>query len=281
MSAAILYFTFFAVVFNVAFSFLYREEPETAWESLVFVLPNEHLARGGRCKTHSQFYCLDKYITENSYEMVELNEVIRDDRAAQFTELINHQWRRINMVDTMIDPSNCCYDQTTTYIVYGLQNKRMGPLQYMRKLTDYWNEDKPLNYIAAYYSPIHCSNIIFSLGFGPGDLKRDPHGDFLRGAAYSIPGLHADSKAGIPGIPSVAFNYHNPGAQLTFQWFKHHIMCQDHPWICGEEPPDRYSSDRSASDMIVHDNEQSPGSKRLRDQGDSSGTGSATKRRPR
>ena len=39
---------------------------------------------------------------------------------------------------------------------------------------------------------------------------------------------------GIPNIDSEIFDYEDPGRELTFNWFKHKIMCIDIAWICEE-----------------------------------------------
>ena len=39
-------------------------------------------------------------------------------------------------------------------------------------------------------------------------------------------------------MPSIEFHYHNITSELTFQWFKHNIMCAANPWICEKDRND-------------------------------------------
>ena len=92
-----------------------------------------------------------------------------------------------------------------------------------------------------------CKNMIVEIGFGPGPLHRNPRTISL-GAPYVILG-HEYSDYGIPGVESATFDFENPGQNLTFHWFKHNIMCKEHPWICGyiaEEPSRNYEEGESS-----------------------------------
>ena len=89
---------------------------------------------------------------------------------------------------------------------------------------------------ATYFEEL-CYNVISEIGFGPGALKRVHDAQVREGIPYLIPGK--DYSGGIPGIPSMVIDYDDPGSQLTFHWFKHHIMCRDHPSICNQHSPRR------------------------------------------
>ena len=91
--------------------------------------------------------------------------------------------------------------------------------------------------LQATYSKEACSNVISEVGFGPGPLRRVHHSNVREGTSYLI--LGNDFSKGIPGMPSMTIDFFDPGSQLTFHWFKHHIMCQDHPSICGQQSPRR------------------------------------------
>ena len=48
----------------------------------------------------------------------------------------------------------------------------LTPTEYYKKITDYSEDGKQLNYIMAYYS-LECeANIIMKIGFATGNLKR-------------------------------------------------------------------------------------------------------------
>ncbi|XP_063713809.1 uncharacterized protein LOC134841705 [Symsagittifera roscoffensis] len=208
------------------------------WESLVFWLSYDIGRLEIACRTHSHYYCLDLYRTQNPYlnDTENLSQPAYDIQAvrAWFGILIQDQWHRINMVD-FENPGYCCVSQTMKYLVHGLHNKRWDPEQYMAKLIDYDDENKPLNFIMAIKSPLSsCENIIVKVGFGPGNLRRS-HGDsVIPGAPYTIAGRQLQP-IGIPHIDSVHFDFFDPGQELTFHWFKHNIMCKDNAWICEKE----------------------------------------------
>ena len=90
-------------------------------------------------------------------------------------------------------------------------------------------------------------NLVVEVGFGPGQLSRNIMAVVV-GAPYVILGQeYADY--GIPGIESAIFDYINPGQNLTFHWFKHNIMCKEHPWICGhvvQQPSQNYEVGESS-----------------------------------
>ena len=50
----------------------------------------------------------------------------------------------------------------------------MTPANYFLELTDYRDESRPLNFIESYYSEMCDVNVITSVGFGPGPLRRHP-----------------------------------------------------------------------------------------------------------
>ena len=74
-------------------------------------------------------------------------------------------------------------------------------------------------------------NMILDVGFGPGNLRRTHHRSVVEGQPYVIAGRDLGDM-GVPGIVSQVFEYHRIKEELTFHWFKHNIMCKDHPRIC-------------------------------------------------
>ncbi|XP_063718739.1 uncharacterized protein LOC134845652 [Symsagittifera roscoffensis] len=106
---------------------------------------------------------------------------------------------------------------------YGRWMLKLSPQQYLERLTDY-SENKRLNYLSAYPNPDLCLNIITEVGFGTGPMK-----PFLGHPNPHYPLVFPD----MPGVNRVRFPFHRPENLLTFQWFKHNIMCRGQPWICG------------------------------------------------
>merc|ERR1712226_887483 len=126
--------------------------------------------------------------------------------------------------------------QLVKYMHYGLRNKQMMPDVYMEKLMDYKNEtNKRLNHISSAYSEEACRNIIVEVGFGQGPLRRDHCYGIMEGVDYLILGQENPNNLGLPDLPSIEFSYENVTDELTFHWFKHHIMCRQHLWICDDE----------------------------------------------
>ncbi|XP_075264719.1 uncharacterized protein LOC142356806 isoform X2 [Convolutriloba macropyga] len=193
---------------------------------------------GRPCRAHSQYYCLDAYLTPHPhpgrrFERGDFtNRELLEPAAtkAWFQVLILKNWRRINMIDPR-NPKNCCGHQVDKYIINGLLHKQIAPDEYMDKLMDYSEHNKTLNFISATYLPSVCQNVILEVGFGTGNLRRAHHGSVVEGAPYVMAGRELGD-VGIRQIDSKIFDYHNITNELTFHWFKHDIMCRDHPWIC-------------------------------------------------
>ncbi|XP_075258955.1 uncharacterized protein LOC142350858 [Convolutriloba macropyga] len=213
---------------------LTTKEPDV--ESLVFWVSNGVEGVGRYCRQYSQYYCLDSYRTPS----VEYNETLDTEfqngmnpsaTKAWFAVLIKERWQIINMIDHE-DPQLCCEAQSMKYLLYGHLRRKMNPEDYMEKLMEYWDEDnKPLNFITAVHLPLVCKNLIVEVGFGPGNLTRNLI-PVKYGAPYIILGKEFPGY-GIPGVNTTLFDWADPGKILTFHWFKHNIMCKEHPWICG------------------------------------------------
>ena len=69
-----------------------------------------------------------------------------------------------------------------------------------------------------------CINVILSVGFGPGTLRRNHVGGVVRRAPYLF--------IRQPDVGTYAFSFDDPGVYLHFHWFKHRVMCVEKPWIC-------------------------------------------------
>ncbi|XP_075258803.1 uncharacterized protein LOC142350736 isoform X2 [Convolutriloba macropyga] len=207
-------------------------------ESLVFWVSNGLETFGKKCRRYSKYYCLDSYRTPAA-EDEDTNTRSpggMDPRAtmAWFGVLIRDKWQIINMIEPD-EPNFCCEGQSMKYLFFGQLRKKWSPEQYMEKLMDYSDEDKPLNFLTAVYLEIACKNLIIELGFGPGNFTRNQN-SIVHGAPFIIMGGEEFPEYGIPGLSTATFPFENPGQNLTFHWFKHNIMCKEHPWICGHIP---------------------------------------------
>ena len=120
--------------------------------------------------------------------------------------------------------------QNYYYFHHGYTNALLTPREYLTKLTDYSEGDKRLNFIVSYYSLECNTNMITKLGFGIGSLKRANQSDVVR---FERPGAPYQLKVGHQW--SAQIPYDNPDDFLSFHWFKHQVMCQEQPWICGQE----------------------------------------------
>ena len=116
------------------------------------------------------------------------------------------------------------------YFRYGYRDALLTPREYLKKLTDYSEGDKRLNYIMSYFSPECNTNIITKIGFGTGVLKRVNQSNYV---SFSQPGAPYQLKVGHNWTPRIP--YENPDHFLTFRWFKHNVMCQEQSWICEHE----------------------------------------------
>ncbi|XP_075258814.1 uncharacterized protein LOC142350745 isoform X2 [Convolutriloba macropyga] len=197
-----------------------KDPPCPEWESLVFRITNQISEYGLACQKHSDFYCLDAYQTQNTFREQNSSKRAMSENFGYepiasrmwFSTLIKSQWQKINMIDVK-RPYYCCDNQVEKYLIFGLLHKSMSPDQYMFKLTDYDDEDKPLNFISAFYMPHVCQNLILDIGFGPGKLRRDHHNSVVAGAPYVLAGKELGG-IGIPKIPSKQFDFENPGDKV-------------------------------------------------------------------
>ncbi|XP_075264738.1 uncharacterized protein LOC142356847 [Convolutriloba macropyga] len=190
---------------------------------------------GKQCRKHSLYYCLEGYNTLTTRPHLtkrsQLNECLVRKNKELFSNLMQDIWQHINMIDLQ-DPKTCCAQQTEQYLSNGLMNQQMSPEQYLASLTNYNNEDdKPVNFVSAAYIREFCINMIFEIGFGPGQLVFDSRFELEPKLPFAIAGIEYGI-TGLPHIKTRLFHHDKLSNQLTFHWFKHKIMCLDNPWIC-------------------------------------------------
>ena len=71
-----------------------------------------------------------------------------------------------------------------------------------------------------------CVNVVSGLGFGNGGLE-------FRGSIHRVPFVLNPNDNGRIHI----FPFHQVRDELTFDWLKANVLCEDHPWICIKYPP--------------------------------------------
>ena len=78
---------------------------------------------------------------------------------------------------------------------------------------------------AKYYRHL-CVNVISGLGFGLGKMES-------RGTIHQAPFVLTPNNKKMIHF----FSYGDIRNQLTFDWFKLNVLCDEHPWICIKYPP--------------------------------------------
>ena len=65
-----------------------------------------------------------------------------------------------------------CLGQFNDYYSFGYFEASLTPGQYLKKLTDYTDQNQILNQVWSFYMHECDVNVIYRLGFGTGDIKR-------------------------------------------------------------------------------------------------------------
>ncbi|XP_075256293.1 uncharacterized protein LOC142348718 [Convolutriloba macropyga] len=124
----------------------------------------------------------------------------------------------------------CCKYQIKSYARFGQQNG-MSPMDYINLLLDFSTGGKLLNVITGKYNRHLCANVISTLGFGYGPIRR--RGD-LHDAIYILPPSINDEYGFI-----YFFSFDSIQQHLTFDWFKLKVVCEEQPWVCREDERQR------------------------------------------
>lgn len=124
------------------------------------------------------------------------------------------------------DANGCCVMQMHFYSSSGM-SQGLKATEYINKAIDFRSTrlTKRLNFIKAVFVQELCLNVISQVGFGIGQLERQ--GEMIN-VNYTLP-LNANGT-------SVNYSYKNVATELTFDWIKRNILCQEEPWICAEFP---------------------------------------------
>ncbi|XP_075246395.1 uncharacterized protein LOC142339920 [Convolutriloba macropyga] len=117
----------------------------------------------------------------------------------------------------------CCRYQTFAYMKYGQANG-LSPLDYYQRLTNFSNEGKKLVFIMSKHVPDLCLNVITHIGFGHGQFRMyGRHGHALGIFLHDTQTWHI-------------FHHLHVSKYLTYEWFKHNVICRGQPWICANWP---------------------------------------------
>ncbi|XP_075247495.1 uncharacterized protein LOC142340687 [Convolutriloba macropyga] len=206
--------------------------------TLIFQIPTsqEQDETGYICSKFSFHFCLIGYFGRPKNPKARVN-ARRDSDLLDFWELIGPIHRKINWFSFSqhygAEFGKCCRYQGNTYLLFGYDNG-LSPQQYYNRVTDFsattltssGHSLKRLNIIKAYYDPKICANIIVRLGFGQGELH-------LSGSVTHTPFIfppHGNEEN------IVFFSYAGIRNELTFDWFKKHVVCVAQSWICREFP---------------------------------------------
>ncbi|XP_063728207.1 uncharacterized protein LOC134855601 [Symsagittifera roscoffensis] len=198
------------------------------WESMLFLIPSDYTPdrRSQLCHKYSTRYCyMGKVINA-----IKSERSAESDDYSKFIELINRVYRHINWFSISLILSReeglCCVSQLGAYKKFG-QDRGLSPASYMEEITDYSGDNKNLNFVKAHFNRNLCVNLISEVGFGTGELVINGH---YHDAFFLL--SEGNNKM------FHFFPYYNIKDQLTFEWFKLNIMCDEQPWICAKHPPD-------------------------------------------
>ncbi|XP_063728184.1 uncharacterized protein LOC134855576 [Symsagittifera roscoffensis] len=197
------------------------------WESMLFIIPSDYSSdvRSHLCHKYSTRFCfMGKVINAIKSERSE-----EDDDYFNFIELISRVYRHINWFSISYvfvrEEGTCCLSQLGSYRKFGME-RGLSPDSYMNEVTDFSSRNKKLNFIKAHFNRNLCVNLISEVGFGTGELVifGEYHNAFFLLNEGNNKMFHF-------------FPYNNIKDQLTFEWFKLNIMCDEQPWICVTHPP--------------------------------------------
>ena len=216
----------------------------STWKSLLFMFPVDiaynHLF--SICRARTNYYCLLGYATDYDLESIAVSLKVRrnvrsSDPAVQQLQFMKStaerecrsHFKHIYRKHNFIFKDGCSERFYFPYFSFGFIESLFTLKEYYERLTDYSENDKRLNFIMAFYSPVCEANVIMELGFGIGDLKRPNQ---FEGYRTHRPGLSYILKVGSQWTPRIP--YENPEDFLIFSWFKKNLICAAQPWICGK-----------------------------------------------
>ncbi|XP_075259519.1 uncharacterized protein LOC142351253 [Convolutriloba macropyga] len=202
--------------------FLWLAIIEEVWslDALVFILPGSHSLPGAECARFSNFFCLSHLWSPS--RRTERPQLWTDTMRLQILAYPMHL--QYNWFSYNSGQNTCCYDQIGSYMRHGQPNG-YSPDLYVSRLSDFRSDGKGLEFVKVRYNSRLCLNVIYELSFG----NTRAEGDFMvRGGEDHADFIFPPNPSGYYQI----FQYDNLRRDITFDWFKFHIVCPEKPWIC-------------------------------------------------
>ncbi|XP_075253383.1 uncharacterized protein LOC142345282 [Convolutriloba macropyga] len=191
------------------------------WHSQVFTIPGRLTNNGKLCAKRSVTFCFRSFRLESEQDYgLSLNS---SDEVVKFESLIKASFQKFNWFSGRAkdrDSGGCCSDQVDSFTKFGLWNL-LSAQDYMSKATNFITGHKPLNWIKAYFHKDVCANVIVEVGFGGGRMRIT--GEFQPYADYILQ---------MRNETALRYRPKRLQAHLTFNWFKHNVICVSQNWIC-------------------------------------------------
>ncbi|XP_075256965.1 uncharacterized protein LOC142349364 isoform X2 [Convolutriloba macropyga] len=194
-------------------------------ESWMFQMPENGTDRGQTCANSSDHFCFILYWKMADGPGLEPHETDSETAREEFQQQTKSVYKQLNWFSPYIEESTtgCCSFQADQYIRNGWV-KGLSPSSYLERATNMTSQGKTLMTINSRYDPELCSHIITVLAFGTG-----------RGPPYHHQKLINGNFILKYGTEVKKFKYKRIEKELTFDWFKHNILCKDQQWMCAEE----------------------------------------------
>ncbi|XP_075258783.1 uncharacterized protein LOC142350726 isoform X2 [Convolutriloba macropyga] len=191
----------------------------TPFVTLEFQLTTGNSNESQKCSQFSRYYCLLAWHSEFSFERLPR----RTDEFVMYS-LARANFKKLNWFDLYRDNTDdCCDFQLSIYKLNG-QLHGISPREYMKKMSDFGQENKHLNYIKADYDSSNCVNVIERLGFGS-DVDVILDGDIRIGVALIL--------VQPTDVTDASIHLFMPDfLPIKFDWFKQNFICMDHPAYC-------------------------------------------------
>ncbi|XP_063727422.1 uncharacterized protein LOC134854973 [Symsagittifera roscoffensis] len=210
-----------------------NKEESGNWTTAIFALPLRKTkdANARDCYHFSERFCyLGRFIARGAASEAATMRVKRTDDYYQFRDLIKLVYKTINWYSfEKVEWGGCCMKQLGVYKEWG-QEHGISPQEYYEEVINFTSDNRKVNLISAQYSRSLCVNIVTSIGFGTGPIAAHENHQ----ATYIL----SPNTGGMIHF----FPYDKIRDQLTWDWFKLNILCEEQAWICVKYPPNAIAS---------------------------------------